>query len=140
MDLKIKKLNENAKIPSFAHHNDAGMDLFCSEGITIEKDQRVQISTGIALELPDGYVGLVWDKSGLSHNFGLKIVGGVIDAGYRGEIKIGIINLGDSPHTFNTGDKITQLLIQRVEHPEIVEVEELGEADRGDKGFGSTGK
>ncbi|MDA8611498.1 dUTP diphosphatase [Candidatus Pacebacteria bacterium] len=140
MQLKIKKLNKDAKVPSFAHHNDAGMDLYCAEEITIQKDQRVQISTGIALEIPDGYVGLVWDKSGLSHNFGLKIVGGVIDAGYRGEIKIGIINLGDGEHTFNIGDKITQLLIQKVEHPNIVEVEELAEAERGDKGFGSTGK
>lgn len=140
MQLKIKKLNENAKVPNFAHDDDAGMDLFCSEEITLESHVPTQVSTGIALEIPEGHVGLIWDKSGLSHKFALKTLGGVIDSGYRGEIKVGMFNLGKESHIFNVGDKVAQILIQKVEHPEILEVDELDNTERGEGGFGSTGK
>jgi|AntRauTorckE6833_2_1112554.scaffolds.fasta_scaffold09639_2 dUTP pyrophosphatase len=140
MKLKIKKLTPKAKVPAgFAHEGDAGIDLFVAEAIEIKPMERVQVSTGIALAIPLGFVGLIWDKSGLSHKAGLKVMGGVIDAGYRGEIKVGIINLGNEIHTFSVGDKVTQMLVQKVEHPEIVEVEDLDETTRGEAGFGSTG-
>jgi dUTP pyrophosphatase len=140
MELKIAKLHPQAVLPQYAHDTDAGMDLFCVETVSVAPQQRVQVSTGIAMEIPAGYVGLIWDKSGISHKHGIKTVGGVIDAGYRGEIKIGVINLSDRPYTFEVGHKVAQMLIQKVEQPTIIEVNQLSESDRGDKGFGSTGK
>lgn len=140
MNLKITKLHPDAKIPQYAHHNDAGMDLFCVEEVTIKPGERLQIKTGIAMEIPDGYVGLIWDKSGLSHKFGLRTLGGVVDSGYRGEILIGMYNLGTEPYVFEVGNKVAQMLIQKVEQPSIIEVESLSESVRGDKAFGSTGK
>lgn len=139
MKMQVKKLCEVAKVPAYVHATDAGMDLFSVETIVILPQDRVQVHTGIAVAIPDGYVGLIWDKSGVSHNGGLKVMGGVIDAGYRGEILVGMVNLSDAPYTINVGDKITQMLIQKVEQPEIVEVETLTLGDRGAKGFGSTG-
>jgi len=140
MKLPIKKLTPTATIPTgFAHEGDAGIDLFAAEAVEIKPMERVQVSTGIALAIPLGYVGLIWDKSGLSHKSGLKVMGGVIDAGYRGEIKVGIVNLGTEIHTFAVGDKVTQLLIQKIEQPEIIEVQELEDTERGEDGFGSTG-
>ncbi len=140
MQLKIKKLQPDAVIPKYAIHGDAGMDLFALEEITINKNQRVQIPTGVAMEIPEGHVGLIWDKSGLSHKYGLKTLGGVIDAGYRGEIKVGIINLGDDNYKVGKGDKIAQMIIQQKVTVEIVEAEELDDSQRGDGAFGSTGK
>ncbi len=140
MKLKIKKLHVDAVIPKYANPNDAGMDLFAIENIEIMPMERAQISTGIAMEIPEGFVGLVWDKSGLSHKFGLKVLGGVIDSGYRGEIKVGIINLGTEKYTFEKGHKVAQMIIQKKEIPEIEEVTELSDSERGEGGFGSTGK
>lgn len=140
MDLKIKKLNENASLPNYAHPHDAGMDLFATEDVVIETGQRVQVPTGIAMEIPDGYVGLIWDKSGLSHKSGLKTLGGVVDAGYRGEVQVGMINLGNETYTFSAGDKVAQMLIQKIENMNIVESEELSDTSRGEGAFGSTGK
>ena len=140
MKLKIKKLSPNAFMPNYAHEGDAGMDFFASEAITIKVGERVQVKTGISMEIPQGYVGLIWDKSGLSHKQGLKTLGGVIDAGYRGEIMIGMINLGSEDYKIEAGHKVAQMLIQKVESPELVEVEELDDTSRGWDGFGSTGK
>lgn len=140
MKIKVKKLHSEAKVPHYAHHDDAGLDLFCVENVTVAPMERVQVKTGIAMELPEGYVGLIWDKSGLSHKHGLKTLGGVLDAGYRGEIKIGIINLSKEPYIFEAGHKVAQILIQKVEHATIEEVEELSDSHRGDNAFGSTGK
>ncbi|MDO8572170.1 MAG: dUTP diphosphatase [bacterium] len=138
--IKIKKLKADATVPSYAHAGDAGMDMYASEDVHIRKGEWGKVPTGIALEIPDGYVGLVWDKSGLSINHGLKTLGGVIDAGYRGEIIIGIVNLSSEDYTIEKGHKIAQLLIQKIESPVIQKVEELGDSHRGEKGFGSTGK
>lgn len=140
MQIKFKKLNENAIAPKYAHQFDAGMDLFCSEKILIEPNQRAQVATGIAMEIPEGFVGLIWDKSGLSHKGGLKTLGGVIDSQYRGEIKVGIINLSDETYHFEAGQKVAQMLIQKVEQVELIESNELSETVRGEGGFGSTGK
>ena len=130
----------DAVLPKFATQDDAGMDLFAIEDVTVEPMERKQIGTGIAMEIPEGHVGLVWDKSGLSHKFGLKTMGGVIDSGYRGEIKVGIINLGTEKYTFEKGHKVAQIIIQKKETPEIEEVTELSDSERGTGAFGSTGK
>jgi len=133
-------MRAGAQIPVFAHNGDAGMDLFSADDVVILPGSRVKIPTGIAMEIPEGYAGLIWDKSGLSLNHGLKILGGVIDAGYRGEVVVGVVNLSDEDYTVRKGHKIAQMLIQKVEAPEIEEVEELSNSHRGEKGFGSTGK
>lgn len=140
MQIKFKKLNEKAITPQYAHSFDAGMDLCCLENISVEPNQRVQISTGIAMEIPEGFVGLIWDKSGLSHKSGLKTVGGVVDSAYRGEIKVGMINLSNETYHFEAGYKIAQMLIQKVEQVELMESDSLSETFRGEGGFGSTGK
>jgi dUTP pyrophosphatase len=139
MELHIQKLHEEAVLPTYAHDTDAGMDLYCAVDITIAAGDRVQIKTGIALAIPFGYAGLIWDKSGLSHKYGLKVLGGVVDAGYRGEVLVGILNTSTEAYTFAQGDKVAQLLVQKVEHPTIVEVASLEETTRGANGFGSTG-
>lgn len=140
MQVKFKKLDSRAVAPQYAHDTDAGMDLFCLEEIIIAPEERLQIGTGVAFEIPEGYVGLIWDKSGLSHKAGLKTLGGVVDAGYRGEVKVGMINLNKESYKFEAGQKIAQMLIQKVEQVELMESEELADSVRGEGGFGSTGK
>lgn len=140
MELRIKKLHKDAKVPSYAHPGDAGLDLYAFEEVVIPVGGRVLVGTGIAMDVPLGFVGLIWDKSGLSTRHGLKTLGGVVDAGYRGEVKVGMINLGTEDYIVGVGHKIAQMLIQKVEQAEIVEVTELSETARGDGGFGSTGQ
>ena len=140
MKLKIKKLDSEAIVPCYSHPDDAGFDLFSIKDIEIAPRSRVQIPTGIAMEIPEGFVGLIWDKSGLSHKNGLKTLGGVIDAGYRGEVKVGLINLSSEIYLLEKGHKVAQMIIQKKETCEIVEVDELSDTSRGEGGFGSTGK
>lgn len=140
MQLKIKKLRDDAKLPSYAHHGDAGFDLYIPDDLTIEPGARLSIPLGLAMEIPDGHTGLLLDKSGLSHKHGLKSFGGVIDAGYRGEFHVGIMNLSDKAYSFSKGDKIIQMLIMPVVHADIVEAGELSESQRGTGAFGSSGK
>lgn len=139
MTLHIKKLSPTATIPKYIHPNDAGMDLYSCETIIVQPGERKLIPTGIAMAIPIGYVGLIWDKSGIAANHGLKTMAGVIDSGYRGEIKILIHNLSNQPYTVQAGTKVAQMLIQPVVQDEIVEVAELGDTSRGEGGFGSTG-
>ena len=140
MQLKIKKLDNEAIVPQYAHPDDAGFDLFSLNDIEIPPRSRAQVSTGIAMEIPTGFVGLIWDKSGLSHKHGLKTLGGVIDSGYRGEVKVGLINLSAETYILEKGHKVAQMIIQKKETCEIVEVDELSNTSRGEGGFGSTGK
>jgi len=116
------------------------MDMYSNETVTIAPGQTAKIKSGISMEIPEGFVGLIWDKSGLSTNHKIKSLGGVIDSGYRGESLYGLINLGSEPYTIEKGHKVVQMLIQKVERVEIVEVEELSDTSRGEGGFGSTGK
>lgn len=139
MQLFIKKLHPDAIIPKFAHPTDAGMDLYTVEEFTLHPQEHKSIHTGIAIVLPDGYAALTWDKSGISHKRHLKVVGGVFDTDYRGEYLIGLYNFGKEAQVFKVRDKIAQLLIQRIEHPELIEVDELDETVRGAGAFGSTG-
>jgi len=140
MKLKIKKLHPNAKIPSYAHHGDAGFDLYVPEPITLQPGDRKTIPLGIAVEIPDGYVGLMFDKSSLSHKQVLKTFGNVIDSGYRGEIHAGLINQSGQTQTLEAGQKIIQMLIMPVMTVDIEEAEVLSESERGAGNFGSTGK
>lgn len=140
MNIQIKKLHPNAKVPSYAHPGDAGMDICCVESITIPPKSRVSIKTGIAIALPQGYVSLLWDKSGLAAKHGITILAGVLDAHYRGEYIVVAYNTTDAPYTFSAGDKVAQILIQKIEQPTIEVVAELDETARSTSGFGSTGK
>lgn len=139
MKLKIKKLHKDAVVPHFAKPGDAGMDVYAVESLTLEPDERGVVKTGLSFEFPHGYVVLVWDKSGISTKTGVTTLAGVVDADYRGEVGIAVINLGQESYTFEKGKKVAQILIQKVEQPEIEEVEDLSETSRGDGGFGSTG-
>ncbi len=132
-------MHPDAKIPTYAHATDAGMDLYAVGEYAILPGERVQVATGIALAIPSGYVGLVWDKSGISYKGGLKTLGGVVDADYRGEVLVGVVNVGDQVYRVEKGAKIAQMLIQKVEHPDLVIVETLDDTVRGEGGFGSTG-
>jgi dUTP pyrophosphatase len=140
VEIKVKKLNPEAKLPQYAHPGDAGMDLFSLEEVIIKPGEIIGIKTGIAVEIPHGFVGLFWDKSGLSIKHGLKVMGGVIDASYRGELIVGMKNLGEKEYVFEKGHKVAQMLIQQVDMVDIVEAQELTDTSRGEGGFGSTGK
>lgn len=139
LKIKIQKIRD-AKIPNYAHRGDAGLDLYSAEADCVLKSgERKGFSTGIKMEIPDGYAGLVWDKSGLAFNHGIKIMGGVIDSIYRGEIIVVLVNFGDKDYLVKKNTKIAQLLIQKIEQVEIEESENLNETKRGSGGFGSTG-
>jgi len=137
--IKIKKLREDAKLPTHGHPGDAGMDFYCIEDVIFRAGKQERVHTGVAIEIPDGYVGLVWDKSSISFNLGLKVMGGVIDSGFRGEIVMNLLNVSDKEVMLEKGQKFTQMLIQKFEHCDIVEVDELSETVRGSGREGSTG-
>lgn len=139
MELPVKLLATTAQLPNYAHDTDAGMDLYAIASLEIKPGERVLIKTGIALAVPVGYVGLVWDKSGIATKTGVTTLAGVIDAGYRGEVLIAVLNTSTASYAVQAGQKIAQLLIQPVQHVTIQAVDQLAEAMRGDNGFGSTG-
>jgi dUTP pyrophosphatase len=145
--MKVVRLDPELPLPSRAHDGDAGVDLFSAEDVVLDPGQRALIRTGVAVAVPHGMVGLVHPRSGLAARVGLSIVNspGTIDAGYRGEIKVSLINLDPAaPIVLHRGDRIAQLLVQRVELVELVEVASfdeagLAETSRGDGGHGSSG-
>ena len=136
--INVKKLNEEAILPHRAHTTDAGADLFACKTITIKANSSAKVSTGIAIELETGYAGLVWGKSSVESK-GLKIMAGLIDADYRGEVLVCMYNLTDKDFTFQAGDKIAQLVITDERYPSFSEISELNNTKRGGGGFGSTG-
>jgi len=136
--LKIKKLDKGAKVPSFANDSDAGMDIYSIEDITILPNHRTLVRTGLAMEFPKGYAALVWDKGGIAKN-GITTLAGVGDAGYRGEYKIVLYNLSSKPYKIKKGQKIAQILIQKIIQPEIELIKEMSDSQRGSSGFGSSG-
>lgn len=140
--LQIKQLTPSAVIPTYAHEGDAGMDLRASDETILPVGGRALVSTGIAIALPHGHVGLVHPRSGLAAKNGITVLNapGTIDAGYRGEVKVILLNTSDEAFTITPGDRIAQLVIQKVEHPAVEVVESLDEdTARGAGGFGSTG-
>lgn len=139
MQIKIKKLREDAKLPTHGHPGDAGIDFYAVETTVFEAGKQNRVPTGISIEIPDCHVGLIWDKSSIAFGKGLKTLGGVIDSGYRGEIFMSLLNTSDKQVVIEKGHKIAQMLIQKFEHCDIVEARELSSTVRGEGREGSTG-
>lgn len=138
----IKRLDESLPVPARAHPGDAGVDLVAAVDVTLAPGERAVVPTGIAIALPDGYAAFVHPRSGLAARHGVTIVNapGTVDAGYRGEIRVTLLNTdAAAPVKFARGDRIAQLVIQRVASPVFYEVQSLPGSARGDGGFGSTG-
>jgi dUTP pyrophosphatase len=137
----IKRLDKNAKMPQYAHEGDAGVDLFANQEMTIKPGQIALVPTGIRIALPQGFEAQVRPKSGLALNHGITVLNtpGTIDACYRGEIGVIVVNHGKEPFKVERGKKIAQMVFSKVEKAELKEVRELDETTRGDNGFGSTG-
>jgi dUTP pyrophosphatase len=143
MKVSIKKIHGNSKVPGYAHGTDAGIDLYYyGDDVMLAPGARGVFATGIAIAIPRLYVGLIWDKSGVATKEGLKVLGGVVDAGYRGEVMVALLNTSSETVLLTRGRKLAQMLIQPVMHPhiEIVDGElPAAEDERGEGGFGSTG-
>jgi dUTP pyrophosphatase len=139
----VHRLDPHLPLPAYAHAGDAGLDLYAREAVTLAPGARAAVGTGVAIALPPGYAGFVLPRSGLALRHGVSKVNtpGLVDAGYRGEIRVLLINHDPStPVTLARGDRIAQLVVQRVERVELVEVETLPESARGEGGFGSSGR
>lgn len=144
MNIDYRRTHPGAEPPYRAHPTDAGADLHADldgQIILFPNEQRL-IPTGVALAIPPGYVGLIHPRSGLAAKHGVTVLNapGTVDADYRGEIKVCLINHGQETHTVRPADRIAQLVVQKVELPDFVETEHLDTTQRGDGGFGSTGK
>jgi dUTP pyrophosphatase len=143
MELQTRLLSEQARVPTRAHEGDAGLDLRAAEGTTIGPGKRASVGTGIAIEIPRGYAGLVVPRSGIAAKYGISLVNapGLIDSGYRGEIRVLLLNTDrDQPFAIEPGDRIAQLVVTPVVAAEPVEALALSLSARGDGGFGSTGR
>lgn len=140
IEVPIKTINQGYT-PTYATLGDAGADLIAAEDVILRTGERALISTGISVAVPVGCVGLIHPRSGMAYKHGVTVLNapGTIDAGYRGEVKVLLINHGAKTHTVNVGDRIAQFVLQQVANASFVEVEDLDETDRGEGGFGSTG-
>jgi dUTP pyrophosphatase len=143
VNLPVAKLHQDATLPTRAHEGDAGLDLYACEAAHIGPGERWSVGTGVAVEIPEGHAGLVLPRSGLAKKHGIALVNapGLIDAGYRGELRVLLLNT-DPAETFKVepGDRIAQLVIVPIALAEPVETETLAETARGDGGFGSSGR
>lgn len=142
MKLEVKLLHPDAQLPSYAHPGDAGLDLRSCEDVVLKPGQRAAVATGLAVAIPDGYAGFVHARSGRALKEGLALPNapGLIDAGYRGELKVLLVNLDpETPIEIRKGEKIAQMVIQKVEDASTQIVESFDETSRGEGGFGSTG-
>lgn len=143
MIVRFRRLSDSARPPTRAHDGDAGYDLHAAEAAALGPGERASVGTGIAVAIPEGHAGLVLPRSGLASRHGISVVNapGLIDAGYRGELRVLLLNT-DRERSFEVvaGDRIAQLLVVRVEGPQLEEAPELDETGRGGGGFGSTGR
>ncbi len=141
VEVKLKKIDESVKSPVREHASDAGIDIFAFEQAEIKPLERKLVRTGLFIELPHGVEAQLRPKSGLALNHGITLLNtpATIDASYRGEIKVLLINLGEKPFKVEKGSKICQIVFNSIEHPKIIEVKELESSSRGEGGFGSTG-
>lgn len=139
--LRVRRLDPDVALPVRAHPGDAGLDLCAAQTLTLAPGERAAVATGLAVAIPPGWVGLVHPRSGLALRHGLTVANapGTIDAGYRGELKVLLVNLGADPVPITRGDRVAQLLLQQVGDVEVVEVATLEATERGEGGFGSTG-
>lgn len=142
VELLVRLLHPQARLPRRAHPGDAGADLHSVEEVIIPPGERRDVGTGLALAIPEGYAGFVQPRSGLAFKHGIMVVNspGLIDAGYRGEVRVSLYNSGREPFAVAVGERIAQLLIQRVEEPAFVAADELPDTRRGQGGFGSSGR
>jgi dUTP pyrophosphatase len=134
------RVQSGESVPEYASGSAAGADLRASEGVVIAPGARAAVGTGLRLEIPSGHAGLIWPRSGLAVKHGIDTMAGVVDSDYRGEIRVVLVNHGQEPFAIRSGDRIAQLLIQRVERGDFVGVPQVGRTDRGSAGFGSTGR
>lgn len=141
MNVEVRLLHPAARLPTRAHAGDAGADLYAAEPVSIPPGERRDVGTGLALAIPLGCAGFVQPRSGLAFRHGIMVTNspGLIDAGYRGELRVSLYNSGLEALSIEVGDRIAQLVVQRVETPSFEAVDVLGETDRGAGGFGSTG-
>lgn len=139
--IKVLKLNEDAKIPSYVHEGDSGMDLYAISEYILRPGERCLIGTGLKFEIPEGYEAQIRSKSGLALKYGICVLNspGTIDSNYRGEIKVILINHGKEDYKIEKGSKIAQIVFQKIERVNIEEVNEVNNTSRGNGGFGSTG-
>jgi dUTP pyrophosphatase len=140
--LHVRRLDERARLPTRAHPGDAGLDLYALDGAQLQPGERASVRTGIAVEIPEGQAGLVLPRSGLAARHGIALVNapGLIDAGYRGEVQVLLLNTDRRlSFTIAGGDRIAQLVLVRIQTPEVVEVDALAGSHRGAGGFGSSG-
>ena len=142
MDIAAVRLDRELPLPAFARPGDAGLDLRASEALTLEPGERRLVPTGLAVAIPEGHAGFVLPRSGLAMHKGVTVLNapGLIDSGYRGELKVLLINHGAAAVGIERGERIAQLVIQPVAHARLVEEERLPDSARGDGGFGSTGR
>ncbi len=138
--LNVKKLNENATVPTKVNRSDAGYDLYALEGTIIDKHSHKLIKTGISMQIPDGYVGLIWPRSGMAYKHGIDVFAGVIDSSYRGDVGVILYNSQYSNYNIEKGDRIAQIIFQKIEDFDLHVVENLDDTSRGAGGFGSSGK
>lgn len=138
--ISVQLLDKNAKIPTKANINDAGFDLYSIIDTVIPPKQRKTVRTGIAIQMPEHFAGLIWPRSGLSVKQGIDVLAGVVDSGYRGEIMVCLYNTSDEVVGINIGDRIAQIIFQEVPRVSMEVHETLGSSQRGDNGFGSSGK
>lgn len=142
VDVLVTRLDPGVPLPAYAHPGDAGADLVTTSDLDLAPGERALVGTGVAMALPAGYAAFVHPRSGLAHRLGVSIVNapGTVDAGYRGEVKVLLVNLDPrEPAVFRRGDRIAQLVLQRVEQARFHEVLRLPGSDRGEGGYGSTG-
>lgn len=139
--LRLRRLHPDAVVPAYAHPGDAGLDLTAVEPVRLAPGERSAVPTGWAVAVPDGWVGLVHPRSGLAVRHGLTVANapGTVDAGYRGELQVLLVNLGAGPVALEAGTRVAQLLLQRVGRARVEEVDVLDGTERGEGGFGSTG-
>lgn len=143
MKIEVTRLEPGLPLPSYARRDDAGLDLFAAEDAELKPGERAALPTGIAVAIPAGYAGFVHPRSGRALEEGLTVANapGTIDSGYRGQVKVILVNLDPTePVYIKRGEKIAQLVVQRIETADLVEVDDLSDSERGEKGFGSTGK
>lgn len=143
LELRVKRLDPTVTLPTYAYAGDAGLDLRANEDVVLAPHERRLVGTGLAVAIPDGFAGFVQPRSGMALRLGLSMANtpGLVDSQYRGELKVCAVNLDDAePIVIEKGDRIAQLVIQKVPAVSIVEVDELDDTDRGTGGFGSSGK
>jgi dUTP pyrophosphatase len=133
-------VGESGSLPEYSTTGAAGADLRASEAVTIAPGARTAVPTALRLQIPAGHVGLVWPRSGLAVRHGIDTLAGVVDSDYRGEVRVVLVNHGDEPFRIEKGDRIAQLLVQRVERATFAAVPTIDETDRGEGGFGSSGR